>query len=64
MGDKFKPRQQRTPKKARNAIVKDMILNTKGGPMRDRRDRRPNDARNMRIDWEDDSYEQDEEVPS
>lgn len=49
MSDKFKHRQTKVPSK-RNAIVKDMIANTKGGPMRHRSDRRPKDARrNNRI---------------
>lgn len=49
MSDKIKHRQQRKP---RNAIVEDMILNTKGGPMRDRRERRMQDARNFRFEEE------------
>lgn len=43
MSSKIKIRQQKKP---RSLIVRDMILNTKGAPMRDRRERRPNDARN------------------
>ena len=40
-----KPRKQ---KKARNMVVLGMLLTTKGGPMRDRRERRINDARRKR----------------
>ena len=42
MGSKIKHRQQKKP---RNKIVLDMILETKPGYMRDRRDRRPKDKR-------------------
>lgn len=50
MGNKIKPRQQRKP---RSYITRDMILNSKGGPMRDRRDRRPKDKRkSWEKDWE------------
>lgn len=45
MGQKFKPRQQ---KKARSLITRDMILNSKGGPMRDRRDRRAKEREDVR----------------
>jgi hypothetical protein len=38
MSNKFKPRQQKKP---RSLVNKDMILTRKGGPMRDRRDRKP-----------------------
>ena len=56
MSDKVKPRQQRTPKRHRNIVAREMIISQggKGGPMRDRRDRRPKDARNIR-DWDLDS---------
>jgi hypothetical protein len=37
-------------RKARNLEVVAMILTRKGGPMRDRRDRRPKDARNTNYD--------------
>lgn len=52
MGSKIKPRQQKKP---RNYVARDMIINGtgKGGPMRDRRDRRSKDARNSwRKEWE------------
>lgn len=58
MGDKFKPRQTRKP---RNAIVEDMNRFAKGGPMRDRKERRPKDARNFQLDDED--FEDDSSVP-
>lgn len=51
MGAKIKPRQQRKP---RSYITRDMLLNNKGGPMRDRRERRPKDARRS---WERDQDE-------
>lgn len=57
MGGKFKPRQQKTP---RNAIVEDMLLTRKGGPMRDRRERRPKDARNFQ-DLEDQELDLDQD---
>lgn len=59
MGDKIKPRQIAKP---RNHMVKDMFLiqGAKGGPMRDRRERRPKDHRNTKIeDFEDDWDEED-----
>ena len=49
MGQKIKARQQKQPHKARNLIVKDMILRGEPSKMRHRSDRRPNDARNR--DW-------------
>jgi len=52
MGQKIKPRQQKKP---RNYVAYDMIVNGtgKGGPMRDRRNRRPKDARrSWEKDWE------------
>lgn len=59
MGDKIKPRQIAKP---RNHMVKDMFLiqGAKSGSMRDRRERRPKDHRNTKIedfedDWEEDS---------
>jgi len=45
MGQKFKPRQQKKP---RSLITRDMILNNKGGPMRDRRDRRAKEREDIR----------------
>lgn len=53
MGQKFKPRQQKKP---RSLITRDMILNNKGGPMRDRRDRRAKEREDIRnfIDEEED----------
>ena len=42
MSQKIKPRQQRKP---RSLIVKDMIINNHGGPMRDRRERRSNETK-------------------
>jgi hypothetical protein len=53
MGSKFKPRQQKKP---RSFITRDMILNNKGGPMRDRRDRRAKERDDIRnfIDEEED----------
>ena len=50
MSRTIKVREQKEP---RNLVVRDMILNTKGGPMRDRRNRRPKDARRDPIkNWE------------
>jgi hypothetical protein len=46
MSSKIKPRQQKKP---RSLITRDMILNNHGGPMRDRRERRPKDAKRS---WE------------
>ena len=43
MSKKIKHRQQKKP---RSIITMDMILNCKGGPMRDRRERRAKDAKN------------------
>lgn len=58
MGQKIKHHHSRKPKGARSAVVLDMILNTKGGPMRDRRERRMKDARNQwDRDWEEDDSE-------
>lgn len=37
MGAKIKPRQQRKP---RSLITRDMILHNKGGPHKDRREKR------------------------
>ena len=52
MGSKIKPRQQRKP---RNYVVMEMIVNAKGGPMRDKRERRPREDRDVRRhvrEWE------------
>jgi hypothetical protein len=46
MSSKIKPRQVKKP---RSYIVRDMILNNHGGPMKDKRARRPKDARRS---WE------------
>jgi len=46
MSQKIKPRQQKKP---RNYIAMDAILHYKGGPMRDRREKR---TRNPRKSWE------------
>ena len=43
---------KRAPKARRDMVVVQMILHTKGGAMRDRRNRRPNDARRTR-EWRD-----------
>lgn len=43
MSSKIKPRQQKLP---RNIIARDMITHNKGGPMRDKRDKRNNNPRN------------------
>lgn len=50
MSSKIKVRKQNKP---RNLVVRDMLLNTKGGPMRDKRERRPKDARRDPIkEWD------------
>lgn len=57
MGQKISHRQVRKP---RNLVVKDMILNTSGGPMRDRRERRPKekeDVRKLMSEDEDEDFE-------
>lgn len=57
MGSKVKMRH---PKKPRSDMAMDMILSTKGGPMRHRADRRPKE--NARIDvrdWSDDREDYD-----
>jgi len=53
MGSKVKPRHVAA---ARNHLVKDMFLiqGTKGGPMRDRRDRRPKNRKHTDDDYETD----------
>lgn len=43
---------KKKPSKARNLEVLGMILTRKGGPMRDRRLRRPNDTRTKSRDFE------------
>jgi hypothetical protein len=53
MGQKIKHRQVKKP---RNLDVKDMILNTKGGPMRDRRDRRAKENEDVRKMIDDEDY--------
>jgi len=45
---------KRTPKARRDMVVVAMILHTKGGAMRDRRERRPKDARRS-AEWRDES---------
>ena len=40
--------KKRKPRKPRNLEALGMILGRKGGPMRDRRERRPKDARRRR----------------
>lgn len=52
MGQKFKPRQMKKP---RSLVTKEMILNSKGGPMRDRRDRRPKEREDIRRFIEEDA---------
>jgi hypothetical protein len=54
MGKKFKPRQQKKP---RSLITRDMILNNKGGPMRDRRERRPKEDEDIRKFIDEDVYD-------
>lgn len=50
MSRKIKVREEKKP---RNMIVRDMILMTKGSPMRDRRLRRPKDTRRDPIkEWD------------
>lgn len=49
MSQKVKPRQMRKP---RNQVVLDMILNTKGGPHKDRREKRKSNPRNQER-WDD-----------
>ncbi len=43
MGSKVKPRQQKLP---RNIIVRDMVTHSKGGPMKDRREKRVSNPKN------------------
>lgn len=50
MGSKIKPRQQRKP---RSYITRDMILNNKGGPHKDKREKRGKADR----DWQDEIRE-------
>jgi hypothetical protein len=50
MGSKIKPRQQKLP---RNFIAKDMGSSHKGGPMKNRRDKRQNNPNKNR--WENSS---------
>jgi hypothetical protein len=54
MGKKFKPRQQ---KKARSLITLDMIVNAKGGPMRDRRERKLKERESIRHILDDEGYD-------
>ena len=53
MGQKIKHRQVRKP---RNHMVKDMILNNHGGPMKDKRDRRMDERKNNTRDYMDEYY--------
>ena len=55
MGSKIKHRQMKKP---RNYIAMDMILNSKGGPMRHRAARRPKESDDVRRyvrEWNDPS---------
>jgi hypothetical protein len=53
MGSKFKPRQQRKP---RSMVAKDMILTRKGGPMKDKRDKRSQQQEDSwKREWESES---------
>ena len=45
-----KKKNKKTPSAPRGIEALTSILHCKGGPMRDRRDRRPKDARRMR-EW-------------
>lgn len=52
MGNKVKPHRQR--KLPRSYLTVEMITHTKGGPMRDRRDRRSKELDNVRLgDYDD-----------
>ena len=51
MGGKIKPRQQRKP---RSIVTRDMILNTKGGPHQDKREKRQGNPRKQQWDREGD----------
>lgn len=44
--------KKRKPRKPRNLEALGMILGRKGGPMRDRRQRRPKDSRRLRESME------------
>lgn len=60
MGSKIKNRQMKKP---RNMTVLDAIVNHKGGPMRDRRDRRSlerDDVRRHTSEWNDSSSDCDD----
>ena len=52
MGQKIKHRQQRKP---RSLITRDMLLNTKPGPHKDKREKRKDNPRKSA--WESDSGE-------
>ena len=54
MGQKISHRQVKKP---RNHMVKEMILNGNGGPMRDRRERRPKEHVDIRQLIDDEDYE-------
>lgn len=49
----MKIKKPRKPAEPRNMVVLGMLLATKGGPMRDRRERRPRDRRH---DWSRDGW--------
>jgi hypothetical protein len=56
MGNKVKPHRQR--KLPRSYLTVEMITHTKGGPMRDRRDRRSKELDTVRLG---DYYDDDED---
>jgi len=57
MGQKIKHRQVRKP---RNHMVKEMILNNHGGPMKDKRDRRSDESKNNTRDYLEEYYSYDD----
>jgi hypothetical protein len=52
MGAKFGHRQSRKPNKVRSILVKEMLLNNKGGPHKDKRDKRSKRDNQWRSDEE------------
>ena len=63
MGQKIGHRQEKTSKRVRSLIARDMGLHAKAESFRDRRERRPKDHKNISIEIEDDfpfedSYEE------
>jgi hypothetical protein len=53
MSDKIKHRQQATARLPRNSQVAGMLATKKGGPMRDRRERRKGERKGMKFLLED-----------